>query len=392
MRIPFTCIYREIWDDEVFCDLPDHAKLVCFYVFTCTFGNGVGCFKAGFAAMHEESRMQRDQFVDGFKLGMDAGFFMYDKKRRVVYIPQYFKRNEPANPNALISLAKEFVKVPACELKAKCYQYIKQWVTDKGGKFPGTFDEYFEEIKGFESEPSANVAPNVPGNVTPNVAPNVEPNVPANVTPNVLDKQSQSKSPSVSKSKKRGSAPLSEEKEHQKRLREQRPEDHGHDRSTFSKPVQEQAAVLEEYFPHIGPATCTEWAYKLNNEFGEKLKLKLLFEEIGKTYTGNENKPVYGREWGHIRSWCNNELGRPKGRFRKEGVDASQPIDMFMSRDGRPRFDGGFFKPNNKTVREAVDIAAEDGSMPKSIIGQWYKDLDEYEAEVAAQEKTNAKG
>ncbi len=145
MRPPYTCVYREMWDDERFWSLPDATKLVYLYLLTTPMGNGVGCFKAGMAAMIEESRIKDGTFRKGFRECLAKGLCDYDEGARVVYIPKYFERNPPNNPNNLKFIAKDYLKIPDCSLKAKCYQTIEEWCNEKGGMFPQTFQERYEE-------------------------------------------------------------------------------------------------------------------------------------------------------------------------------------------------------------------------------------------------------
>jgi hypothetical protein len=145
MRPPYTCIYREIWDERRFWSLSEPAKLVYFYVLTTPLGNGIGCFKAGRAAMLEESRMLERTFLDGFDECCKAGLLEYDETDRVVWLKNYFKRNPPNNPNGLKSMAHDYVRVPDCKLKSKCYHTVMEWCKKKGGTFPATFEATFEE-------------------------------------------------------------------------------------------------------------------------------------------------------------------------------------------------------------------------------------------------------
>lgn len=145
MRSPFTCIYREIWNDEKFCSLGDAGRQVYFYCLTTTFGNGLGCFKAGMAAMTEESLMSPKRFAKGFRECLHNELFEYDEHSRVIFIPTYFERNPPANPNGIKAMSKEFVRIPSCEMKWKCYRLVRQWCMARKESFLQTFTELFAE-------------------------------------------------------------------------------------------------------------------------------------------------------------------------------------------------------------------------------------------------------
>jgi len=164
-REPFTCLYRGIWNDDKFWLRSELGQRVYLYVLSTPLGNGLGCFKAGMAAMAEDLRMLPSRFAEGFGEGFDERYgeplFNYDEGARVVFIPKYLERNPPSNPNGIRALAKAFVSIPDCKLKHDCYQTVKAFVerknptTEGGGK---TFAQAFEESF---AEPSLNHAANV---------------------------------------------------------------------------------------------------------------------------------------------------------------------------------------------------------------------------------------
>lgn len=145
MRPPYTCIYREIWNDEKFYSSSVSGMLVYFYILTCPLGNGLGCFKGGIAGMEEDSRINSKPFREGFREGLDKGLFEYDNSSRVILVPKYFERNPPSNPNGIKALSKEFVRIPNCELKLKCYHIVRGWVELKKESFAEPFKELFDE-------------------------------------------------------------------------------------------------------------------------------------------------------------------------------------------------------------------------------------------------------
>ncbi len=145
MRPPYTCIYREIWDDPKFWEMSEVGRLVCFYVMTAPLGTGLGCFKAGKAAMIEEARLPAERFTEGFTEGLAKGLFEYNEKYRVILIPKYFARNAPSNPNGITAMSKEYVKIPDCDLKIKCFHIVRTFVETKGEGFKERFKELFSE-------------------------------------------------------------------------------------------------------------------------------------------------------------------------------------------------------------------------------------------------------
>jgi hypothetical protein len=146
-------------------------KLMYFYVLTTPLGNGVGCFKAGIAGMVEESRINGETFRQTFDGCLAKGLFEYDEHNRVLLIPKYFERNPPANQNGVKAVSKHYVRIPWSPLKLKCYHIVREWCEKKGGTFPQTFLETFEEPPGSIS-PSPPYSPSPPDPPTGSTLPN----------------------------------------------------------------------------------------------------------------------------------------------------------------------------------------------------------------------------
>ena len=143
MRPPYTCLYRETWNDRRFLDLSDGAKLAYLYVLSTPLGNGIGCFKAGIGAMEEDSYLE--SFRESFAESLAQSLFEYDPVSRVVLIPRYFVRNYPNNGNVIKSMGKEFARVPDCDLKERCYHIIREWCEERKESFMESFTESFGE-------------------------------------------------------------------------------------------------------------------------------------------------------------------------------------------------------------------------------------------------------
>jgi hypothetical protein len=123
--------------------------------------------------MAEESRLLTKRFQQGFAEGLKVGLFEYDEEKRVLLIPKYFERNPPANPNGIKALSKEFVRIPECELKAKCYLIVAEWVAKQKESFAEPFNELFAEPLG---EPiCARTCARSPS-PSPSLSPSVSPN------------------------------------------------------------------------------------------------------------------------------------------------------------------------------------------------------------------------
>jgi len=151
-RGPYTCLYREIWNDEKFWRRSELGQRIYFYIISTPLGNGLGCFRAGLAAMAEDLRMTVKRFREGFDEGFAESFgeplYLYDECHKVVFIPKYFIRNPPNNPNGIKSLGKAFVQIPDCDLKVQCYRMVKSFIEPKGESFTESFEESFREPLG----------------------------------------------------------------------------------------------------------------------------------------------------------------------------------------------------------------------------------------------------
>lgn len=145
MRHPFTCLYREIWDDPKIYSMSESGQLVYVYLISCPLGNGLGCFKAGMAALEEDFRAGAKPFRKGLAEVFEHGLANYDPTVRVMFVPSYLFRNPPSNPNGIKALSKEYVRIPDCQLKLECFRLVEKFVGTKGEGFQEAFRELFEE-------------------------------------------------------------------------------------------------------------------------------------------------------------------------------------------------------------------------------------------------------
>ena len=145
MRTPFTCIERGIWDHRKFRPLSRVGKLVYMYVNTSSYGNSIGCFKAGILAMAEDMGESLKDFQEGFQEGLEMGCFKYDEDSRVVLIPKYIHHNPPNNPNVLKGWGKLFLVIPDSELKSECYSIIEDYCDCSSESLLKAFHEAFEK-------------------------------------------------------------------------------------------------------------------------------------------------------------------------------------------------------------------------------------------------------
>lgn len=182
VRGPYTCLYREVWNDERFWSRSEIGRLVYLYILSSPLGNGLGCYKAGIASMVEDSRIAEKRFREGFAEGLRESFpgplFKYDEHARVVLVTKYLERNAPNNPNGIKALGKAFITIPDCALKVECYQMVKRFVESKGESFRESFLESFTEPPGTISpsySPSGSLSGSPSGSVPSTPTPPASP-------------------------------------------------------------------------------------------------------------------------------------------------------------------------------------------------------------------------
>ncbi len=140
----FTRVYREIWDDPDFYQLTEIGKLVYLYLITTPIGSQFGIFKAGFASLHEASRLPEKSFRKGFQETSAKGFVKYSKEHLLVWIPRYVPRNPPNNPKVIMGWGNAWNQLPDCELKTESYFSILKFIQGFNADWVKHFESSFE--------------------------------------------------------------------------------------------------------------------------------------------------------------------------------------------------------------------------------------------------------
>jgi hypothetical protein len=146
-REPYSCLYRGIFQHDKLRRRSDVGKLVYFYALSSSYGNGLGCFRAGRAAMAEEMGVSIDRFDAGLADCCNASvgdpLLLYDDTERVLYVPHYIARNPPYNPNALRAMARDYKTIPDCRAKLLCYEALAGIVAARSAEFQRAFRDYY---------------------------------------------------------------------------------------------------------------------------------------------------------------------------------------------------------------------------------------------------------
>ena len=141
----YRTIHCKIWNDDKFPFLSSEGKLVFFLLLTTTFSTPFGAYKAGKAALEEESRMDAKGFAKGFGECLSVGLAKYDETTRTVFIPNFMRHNQPANPNVVKNWSRMFNELPDSEIKPEIYRAILECCEGLGKGYAEGFRESFVE-------------------------------------------------------------------------------------------------------------------------------------------------------------------------------------------------------------------------------------------------------
>lgn len=144
-------IHCLIWNDDKFPFSSDDCKLIFFHILTTPLSSSFGLYKASIGALADEMRWNIQRYTKGFREGLLKGYFLYDDKYYVLFIPNFLKYNPPHNPNVLRSWANTFNEIPQCSLKEQFYQSLKAFLESFDESFRDVFGKSF--IKDYRNDP-----------------------------------------------------------------------------------------------------------------------------------------------------------------------------------------------------------------------------------------------
>jgi hypothetical protein len=128
-----------MWHDEKFASLDQLQKLIVFYAITAQ-SNRIGLFKFSAALAAEELGTSPKTFLEGFENVCRALNWEWDRSLRVVYLPTWWKYNQPENPNVLLSCLADLDDLPQSPLVARFCANL--------GHLKGTLHQTFLECLG----------------------------------------------------------------------------------------------------------------------------------------------------------------------------------------------------------------------------------------------------
>ena len=107
-------LYARILDDPDYLALDLLAKVVLFHVIGRS--NRIGLFKFSVAATAEDLNMPFDEVRQAFSRVLTTFEWRYDQPSKVLFIPTWWRWNEPSNLSHLVSLLKDLPDVPKTPL------------------------------------------------------------------------------------------------------------------------------------------------------------------------------------------------------------------------------------------------------------------------------------
>jgi len=121
----FVQILRKIWTDDKFPFFNDDLKLVWFHLQTTPFSTPFGLICASAESLASEMRWSADRYKKRLREGEEAGCWMFDEKRHVVYFRNYWKHNKPGNPSILANRLESLEESQPSTLLFQCLRDLE---------------------------------------------------------------------------------------------------------------------------------------------------------------------------------------------------------------------------------------------------------------------------
>lgn len=132
MAAKYRKVDPRIWRDEGFSELNPNEKLIAMYAITAQ-SNRCGLFSFSIGLAAEECGMASDSYTHSYTHSFAEAFgkvchtlgWSYDERRKVLYLPTWWKYNPPENPNHLKGCLSDLHELPQTELFAEFAQNDK---------------------------------------------------------------------------------------------------------------------------------------------------------------------------------------------------------------------------------------------------------------------------
>lgn len=112
-------VHTSFWASETLRDLDADAKLLALYLLTSPHTNTIGAFRLPDAYACEDLGWDAKRFQNGLETLSACGFIRHDRATRWVWIVNWLKFNEPANPNMWKACRRMAEAVPALPFRSE---------------------------------------------------------------------------------------------------------------------------------------------------------------------------------------------------------------------------------------------------------------------------------
>jgi hypothetical protein len=153
-----------IWGDENFRPLSKEEKLVALYILSGDQTNPIGIFCFSQAKCAEDLDISLQDFDRIFSKVLKVFRWKFDRKRKVLYIPTWWKYNTPENPNVLKSFAPFIQGLPQTYLYKHFASNLRHLAETFHESFRETFPEHLEESSKALGKASPKACPKPSGN------------------------------------------------------------------------------------------------------------------------------------------------------------------------------------------------------------------------------------
>ena len=140
----YRSLHCLIWNDDKFPFVSDDGQLVFFHTFTNPLTNQIGLYKASVAGLAADKRWSEERYRKGIEECIENQFIEVDERFQVVWFPNFFRWNQPHNPNILKSWLAAFDEVPNCPLKMRAFESLEEYASHWG-------DGHLEVLQGYRS-------------------------------------------------------------------------------------------------------------------------------------------------------------------------------------------------------------------------------------------------
>jgi len=134
-----------IWGDENFRPLSKEEKLVALYILSGDQTNPIGIFCFSQAKCAEDLDISLQDFERIFSKVLKVFRWKFDRKRKVLYIPTWWKYNTPENPNVLKSFAPFIQGLPQTYLYKHFASNLRYLAETFHESFMDTFPEHLHK-------------------------------------------------------------------------------------------------------------------------------------------------------------------------------------------------------------------------------------------------------